>query len=91
MLGNKKRIDHHYLSQTDTGYFFKYGVLEDQYPFLRSVGSVLNMKVDEIKITLAEKLNDSIYTSIGNGDIKTQFGDKENYIKLYIEQSDIRL
>ena len=81
-----KFIKQHYLTKTtDNGFFFKYGTSQASYPFLNAIGNCLDMDIKEIISTLIDILDkdrsEQIYTSLNNGDIKTQFGDKENFIK----------
>jgi hypothetical protein len=81
-----KFIKQHYLTKTtENGFFFKYGSIQTIYPFLNAISTCLDMSVDMIiaKIldTLDKDRSEQIYTSLNNGDIKTQFGDKENFIK----------
>lgn len=84
MLEKQKKIKHHYLIKTETGYFFKYGSRQDEYQFLNAIGSILDMTVNEIKqkiITALEKdKNDLLFISLNNGDIKTQFNTRQHYI-----------
>lgn len=84
MLEKQKKIRHHYLMKTETGYFFKYGSKQDEYQFLNAVVSLLDITLSEIKqevITVLERdKNDLIFISLNNGDIKTQFGTREKYI-----------
>lgn len=85
LLNKKKTIKHHYLVKTDTGYFFKYGIDQTHYPFLSAMSSLLNLSITEIKNKIIDTLNndktDVIFTSLNNGDIKTQFVTRENYIE----------
>ena len=84
MLGKQKKIKHHYLVKTDTGYFFKYGSKQDEYQFLNAVSSLLDISVNDIKQKIIDALikdkSDLLYISLNNGDIKTQFGTREKYI-----------
>jgi hypothetical protein len=84
MLGKEKKIKHHYLEHTRSGYFFKYGSVQTEYQFLNSVGAALDMTVDQIKEAIIKSLeadkSDQIFTSLNNGDIKTQFESRDNFI-----------
>lgn len=84
MLLKTKRIKNHYLVRTNTGYFFKYGSKQDEYQFLNAIGSILDMSVDDIKdkaiVALESDRNEQLFTSLNNGDIKTHYGTRENYI-----------
>ena len=91
MFGRDKKIKHNYLAQTD-GYFYKYGTKQDDYPFLNSIANALNITIDDIKTRLIDALindkNEQIFTSLGNGDIKSRFKSIENYIN-YITYSSL--
>jgi hypothetical protein len=89
-LNNDKKIKHHYLMKTN-GYFFKYGSDQSNYSFLNAVSVILNLTFIELKekiisFLLNDKL-DTIFTSLNNGNIKSQFETKENFIS-YIKNSD---
>jgi hypothetical protein len=84
MMDRDKYIKQHYLSKTKGGYFFKYGSVQDRYQFLNAIGSCINMNVEEIKnkiINILEKDDtEQLFTSLNNGDIKSQFGTKQHFI-----------
>lgn len=84
MLGNQRIIENHYLSSSPTGYYFKYGSKQDEFRYLNAIGSVLDMTVDDIRNKMIHALkNDrcqSIFTSLNNGDIRTQFGTIDSFI-----------
>lgn len=84
-LEKKITVKQHYLTSTKSGYFFKYGSKQDEYPFLNSIGAILELTVEEIKDRLVKVLeddvNDQIFTSLNNGNIKTQFRTKDKYIE----------
>ena len=83
MLNKDKKIKHHYLVKTSSGYFFKYGSKQDELQFLNAIGSIYNLSSTDIKKrmidVLANDKNDMIFTSLNNGDIKTQFVNREAY------------
>lgn len=85
MLDKDKYIKQHYLSKTKNGYFFKYGSIQDKYQFLNSVASCQNISlenlIEKIITSLEKDYTEQIYTSLNNGDIKSQFGSKENFIR----------
>ncbi|AYV81264.1 MAG: early transcription factor VETF large subunit [Harvfovirus sp.] len=85
MLDKQKKIRHHYLVKTDTGYFFKYGSKQDEFQFLNTLASLLDTTVADLKDQVIEALeqdrNDLIFTALNNGDIKTQFGTRDKYIE----------
>jgi hypothetical protein len=92
-LNKTKNIKHHYLVTTETGYFFKYGSKQHEYQFLNAITSLFDVTLDELKdniINVLEKdKNDQIFTSLNNGDIKTQFETKEEYISYIKTSSDL--
>ncbi|AYV84232.1 MAG: early transcription factor VETF large subunit [Hyperionvirus sp.] len=85
MLDKQKKIRHHYLVKTDTGYFFKYGSKQDEFQFLNTLASLLDTTVIDLKekviLSLEQDRNDLIFTSLNNGDIKTQFSSRDKYIE----------
>lgn len=90
-LGKSKKIKHHYLSKTETGYYFKYGSKQDEYQFLNCIVSTLKLSIDKIKELMIKALdkdrNEHIFTSLNNGDIKTQFSSREKFME-YIKHSN---
>ena len=90
-LQKSKKIKHHYLITTTNGYFFKFGSKQDDFPFLNAMSSVLDTSVQNIKKIVIDALlkdkQDLIFTALNNGDIKTQFTTKNNFIK-YIETNN---
>jgi hypothetical protein len=93
MLLNKvKKIKHHYLVQSKTGYFFKYGSPQDNYAFLNCVGTLLELTIDQIKEKIVTFLTEKdknlqYFTALNNGEIKSQFKTINNFID-YINKSD---
>ena len=90
-LQKSKKIKHHYLITTTNGYFFKFGSKQDDFPFLNAVASVLDISIANLKKVIIDSLtkdkHDLLFTALNNGDIKTQFTTKENFIK-YIETNN---
>ena len=84
MLNKTKTIKNHYLLNSKTGYFFKYTIKSDKYYFLNAISTTFDLDIDTIKSKVINYLqNDKdnlMFTYLGNGDIRTQFKDKENYI-----------
>jgi hypothetical protein len=84
MLNKKKIIKNHYLISAETGYYFKYGVEQSEYYFLSCIAGVIDSTInkikEEIKNVLLKDKDNIIFTSLGNGDIKTRFNTKEEYI-----------
>lgn len=90
MIGKQRTIKHHYLVNSETGYFLKYGSKQYDYPFMNAVASAFDTTVEKIKnkmINILRKDDDDIFfTALNDGDIKTQFGDKKNFIN-YIKNN----
>jgi len=84
MLEKDRIIKQHYLSISKRGYMFKYGVEQDTQQFLSALSVILDLSIQEIKERIINVLNDDksdmIFNSLNNGDIKLQFGNRENYI-----------
>ncbi|VBB18004.1 early transcription factor VETF large subunit [Yasminevirus sp. GU-2018] len=84
MLDKNKKIRLHYLEQTINGYFFKYGSKQTEYQFLNAIAATLNTDIGAIKkaivTTIENDRTEQVFTSLNCGDIKTQFGTRENYI-----------
>jgi hypothetical protein len=91
MLGKERQIKNHYLLSTPTGYYFKYGPKQDEYKYLNALSSVFDLTVTEIKERLIKILesdkNQNIFTSLNNGDIRSQFKTIESYIS-YIRNNE---
>lgn len=89
---NKSRkIKHHYLVKTETGFYFKYGAKQDSYPFFNAISAVLDISVPEIKKRLVnllqEDTTDTLFTAVNNGDVRTRFKTRQKFIK-YITTSN---
>lgn len=83
IMNNERKIKHHYLIRTHR-YFFKMGVNQDEYQYLNVVASAYETTPNEIinkiiKILENDK-KDYIFNSLNNGDIRTQFSTRENFI-----------
>ncbi len=92
MMGLDRTIKNHYLVSTTTGYYFKYGAKQDEYKYLNALCSIFDTTVTELKKKLITTLeNDrkhlTIFTSLNNGDIRTQFGTVDSYIS-YIKNNE---
>ena len=86
MLNKDKIIKNNYLISSENGWLFKYGTTQDDDIFLTTISNALDVSVQFIKdkiteILLKEDNADAIFTSLNNGDIKTQFGSIESYIR----------
>lgn len=90
MLKKEKKFKHHSLSYTPTGYFFKYGSHQSELPFLNAVSSAVDISVEEIRSRISKVLKKDktlkLFTSLNEGDIRTQFTNVDKYIK-FIETS----
>ena len=86
MLKKDKIIRNNYLTSSNNGWFFKYGSKQDDDILLSAVGNAIDMSVQTIKDKITDKLlklenKHSIFCSLNNGDIKTQFNDIKSYIR----------
>jgi hypothetical protein len=83
-LDRTRKIKHHYLLSAKDGYFFKYGTSQTNFQFLNAIASIYNLSIDELKDKLIKILendkSDMIFTSLNNGDIRTSFSLRKNYI-----------
>lgn len=84
VTGKSKVIKNHYLLTSKSGYFFKLGTKQDKYPFLNAVSATFELTSDQVKekvVSVLEKdRGNQIFTSLNNGDIRTKFGTREEYI-----------
>lgn len=84
MLGHDRKIKNHYLLSTTSGYYFKYGAKQDEFKYINSLCAIFDLTVEEIKDKLIKALladkHQLIFTSLNNGDIRTQFGDIATYM-----------
>lgn len=85
MLGHTRNIKNHYLVDTPTGYYFKYGSPQITNRYLGAIASVFDLSIDELKekMILAMERDKSlmIFNSLNNGDIRVQFETLANYIQ----------
>jgi hypothetical protein len=84
---NTYNIKNHYLVESNTGYFFKYTVKDTNYNFLVAICNIYNLTIEDVKKKAIDAINDSIFTYLNNGDIKSMFKDKEDFIT-YIRNSN---
>ena len=91
MIGNTKEIDNHYLLSTKPGYYFKYGPKQEDPKYLSAIASMLDTEVNQVRKSLIKCLDSDkdslIFTSLANGDIRTQFRSQSEYID-YIRNSE---
>ena len=83
-------IKNHYLTKSKSGYFCKFTVKDKNYNFLAAISNIFDLTIDQIKEKLIDFLekdkNNLVYTYLNNGDIKSAFGEKKNFIN-YIKTS----
>ncbi|BCS83257.1 poxvirus early transcription factor-like protein [Cotonvirus japonicus] len=91
MLNNTRTIKNHYLISTESGYYFKYGTRQDEYRYVNALCTTLDLSIDEFKSKLINALlldeNLVLFTSLNNGDIRTQFENINSYIS-YIKTNE---
>jgi hypothetical protein len=79
-------IKNHYLLKTD-GYYFKYGIKQENYSFLNTLETILGITIQEIKNIIIEFLTKDIaqqyYYSLNDGDIRAEYqiNDFKNFIR----------
>ena len=85
MLNKNKKIKHHYLLSSNTGYYFKFGSKQDEQPFLNAISSSVDISIGKLKEIVIDKLekdkNNILFTSLNNGDIRTIFNTREKYVE----------
>jgi hypothetical protein len=71
-----KEIKNHYLLKTDS-FYFKFGINQEDYSFIKSISTVLNLSVDEIKKLITDFLkkdtDEMYYFSLNDGDIRAEY------------------
>ena len=81
---NTKIIKNNYLTQSDTGYYFKNGIKQLDTPYMNAIASCLNITTDELKNSLINVLEKDkkmkLFNSLNNGDIRSQFNSIDEYI-----------
>jgi len=83
LLSHDKIIKNHYLIQSKSGYFFKYGVGNQKIPYLSAISSLLEKDYQEILNEIFSDINDILFTCLNNGEIKLRFGEIDTF-KNYI-------
>lgn len=91
MNGNVKIIKNHYLISSKTGYYFRYGIKQDDFSFVNSICACFDLTfegfMNKLVTTIENDKNDLIFTSLNNGDIRTMFETREKYIT-YLQTND---
>ena len=84
-IGLKRVYVQHNLISAPDGYFFKYGIKHEPNSFLSAISVALDIQIDNLISKLVSALSkdkdDILFTSLNNGDIRTQFGTRNSYIK----------
>jgi hypothetical protein len=85
------KIKNHYMTESKSGFFFKYTVKHDTYFFLSAIANIYNTTPDAIikrAVDFLEKdTKDIVFTSLNNGDIRTMFKTRESFIE-YLNSSN---
>jgi hypothetical protein len=89
LSNNDKIIKNHYLSESNSGYYFKYTVKNDKYPFLEAISNIFNISISDIKNKIIDfiKKNKKYYYYLNNGDISESFKSIDLFIN-YLNKSD---
>jgi len=92
-LNLKCNIIQHNLIHSPDGYFFKFGIQHEPNSFLSAIATTLGLGVQELMDKAVDSITndkeDVLFTSLNNGDIKTNFGQRDNYLKYLKNQKDI--
>ncbi len=84
LVSNDKLIKNHYLTQSKSGYFFKYGVSNQKISYLSAIASILGLEYNDIVEQITKDIDDILFICLNNGEIKLRFGELDTY-KAYIE------
>jgi len=93
LLNKNKKMRQNILVSCKDGYYFKYGVNQENQRFLNAVSTAIDTSIDDIINTIINKLendkSDTLFTALNNGDIKTSFNTRENYINYIKNENDL--
>ncbi len=82
---NDNIIKNHYLIESNSGYYFKFTVKDNNYFFLAAMSNIYDKSIDELKNLSIEtiKNNNNVINYLNNGDLKSIFTKEEliNYIQ----------
>ena len=85
------KIKNHYLTESKSGFFFKYTVKNDTFYFLSALANIYNMTIENMLKLAIDKLekdtNDIMFTSLNNGDIRSMFKTKSRFME-YLDSSN---
>ena len=88
-FNKEKEIKNHYLLKTSS-YFFKYGINQDDYSFINTMGTILNKSVNEVKKLIVDFLktdtDEMYYFALNDGDIRAEY--KINDFARFIQDSE---
>ncbi len=72
----EKQIKNHYLLKTDS-FYFKYGINQEDYSFIKTLSTVLGLSIDELKKIICDFLkkdtDEMYYFSLNDGDIRAEY------------------
>ena len=75
-FNKEKQIKNHYLLKTSS-YFFKYGINQDEYSFINTIGTILNTSPNQLKKNIVNFLksdtNEMHYFALNDGDIRAEY------------------
>ena len=91
IIKNDHIIKNHYMIESNSGYFFKFTVKDNNYHFLAAMANIYNTTINDIKNNAISKINSDnkelLFTFLNNGDIKSLFKTREQYTE-YIMNSN---
>jgi hypothetical protein len=80
----KSIIKNHFLTESKTGYFFKYTIKQNKYFLLSTLSNIFDVSIETIINNMVDFINNDKYniyfTFLNNGDIITSFSNKSQYI-----------
>jgi len=75
-FNKEKEIKNHYLLKT-TSYFFKYGINQEEYSFINTIGTILNISISDLKKNIVNFLKSDTdemhYFALNDGDIRAEY------------------
>lgn len=88
-FNKEKEIKNHYLLKTSS-YFFKFGINQEEYSFINTMGTILNKSVNEVKKLIVDFLktdtDEMYYFALNDGDIRAEY--KINDFTRFIQDSE---
>jgi hypothetical protein len=93
IINNRINLKNNYLSNSNTGYFLKYGIVQDNNNYFNCFSAIFDISVDEIKNKIKLNLNKDkdlrIFTSLNNGDLRTQYQTKDKYLNVILNSERV--